>query len=130
MKYYIKNNGKTYGPVEENKILDRVLSGYFRDDSLVSADCKEWVPLQQCIPVLRPTATQKTVEGGAAHRLSSSNAVRLHKVVPAEGQADSSRKTLIIAVCVLAVLLLFGAGIYFLLHNAPVILDWLGVVKK
>ena len=42
-KYYIRCNGKTYGPASIQKITERIQSGFFTQYSYVSLDQKEWV---------------------------------------------------------------------------------------
>lgn len=42
MKYYVKNAGKTYGPVEENVIRRKIADGFFSRECLVSVDRNEW----------------------------------------------------------------------------------------
>ena len=75
MKYYIRSNGKVYGPVEENKIRDRVLSGFFSENSLVSTDQKEWGCLLHTIPILRPAVAKE--EDDAADPAEEAPRIRL-----------------------------------------------------
>ena len=42
MKYYVKNDGKIYGPVDEAKIKSKIAEGFFSRECLVSADRIEW----------------------------------------------------------------------------------------
>lgn len=124
MKYYIKSNGKTYGPIEENKIKDRVLSGFFSDASLVSADFKEWLPLQQCIPILRPTAAKSTIDEppvenkSARMRLTADNVIHRGSI-PKEKKILLSKKMTIVFSSAFVFLFLCVGGIYFLLPKVP-----------
>ena len=137
MKYYIKSNGKTYGPIEENKIKDRVLSGFFSDSSLVSTDFKEWLPLQQCIPsggllrILRPTAVKNTTEASSVKikpprmRLTADNVVHRGTIAKERGtiakekEFHFSKKLVFISASVFVFLLLCAVGGYFFLAQPP-----------
>ena len=44
MKYFVKSGGKVYGPVDEHKIEEKVASGFFSKNLLVSTDREEWAP--------------------------------------------------------------------------------------
>ncbi|MBO4648792.1 MAG: trypsin-like peptidase domain-containing protein [Lentisphaeria bacterium] len=127
MKYYIRSNGKMYGPVEENKIRARVLSGFFSENSLVSTDLKEWGSLQQYIPVMRSAVAREEnepgdpVQGTPHIRLSSDNIIRPQAVPEASPpHPPRSQSVLILALCVLVLLILCGVGAYFLFTKFPI----------
>lgn len=115
MKYYIKSNGKTFGPLEENKIKDRLHSGFFSYNSQVSADLKEWLPLQQCISTPR-SASVKTgsgtdhditnAEDGAPHLRLTQDDVVLHPAGRSEKKSFHFNKkyAVPIIVCILIIL--------------------------
>ena len=42
MKYYVKSNGRIYGPVDERKIASKVAEGFFSSECLVSTDRQVW----------------------------------------------------------------------------------------
>ena len=45
MMFYIKSNGKIYGPTDEEKIKFYVKSGFFSLSSQTSTDLQKWQPL-------------------------------------------------------------------------------------
>ena len=125
MKYYIKREGKTYGPVEESKIRTYLASGFFTPRCLVSTDRREWLPLPQCIAVLRtPDAPKLT---GAAAPPPASSAVprpqpvrpdvvpQTFPIPPAEISRSGGMgwKGVVGILAILLLLLLGGAGTYF-----------------
>ena len=127
MKYYIRSNGKIYGPVDENKIRDRVFSGFFSENSLVSTDLKEWGAVRQHIMILRPAVAKEEndeadfVEEAPRIRLTGDNII--HSDEPAEKPEPRSRKRftiILLAVCVFILLVLCGIGAYFLFTRFPV----------
>lgn len=42
MKYYVKNDGKIYGPADEAKIRSKIAEGFFSRECLVSVDRIAW----------------------------------------------------------------------------------------
>lgn len=124
MKYYIKSNGKTYGPVEETKIKDHVISGYFSEDCQVSADYKEWVPLGQCIKIL-PSVPAVSTDSNSDNEIMLDKKPQLRltesDVVHPAGEIQKKKHpprynrkmAIILAVCTLAAILL-GCCIFFL----------------
>ena len=46
-KYYIKSNGKVYGPAEASKIRERLGNNVFSRLSQVSLDRVEWMPVSE-----------------------------------------------------------------------------------
>ena len=128
MKYYIRSNGKVYGPVEENKIRDRVLSGFFSENSLVSIDQKEWGCLLHTIPILRPAVAKE--EDDAADPAEEAPRIRLtgddiilsdDPVEPPRPRSSRRRSALILAACLLILLILCGIGAYFLFTRFPAV---------
>ena len=45
MKYYIKSGAKIYGPAEENKIAEKIASGFFSNQCFVSTDRVNWTQI-------------------------------------------------------------------------------------
>ncbi len=115
MKYYIKSNGKTFGPIEENKIKDRLYSGFFSYDSQVSVDLKEWLPLKQCIPIPQPASAETVSEtdhdvmiddnDAPSLQLTEDYAVHPAADIPEKKRFHFNKKTVIvITACILAAL--------------------------
>ena len=127
MKYYIRSNGKIYGPVEENKIRDRVLSGFFSENSLISTDLKEWSCLPQSIPILRPAVVREEndlpdpVEESPHIRLSGDDMLHPAEIYKEPGPPPSNRKFVtVLAAVIFLLLLLLGVGAYFFLTRFAV----------
>ena len=118
MKYYIKSQGKTYGPAEEDKIKQYIASEFFSANSMVSTDLKTWRPIRECmtIPiVLKSVAPPPSIaiknpgQPPQIVRLSSNN------VVNSESRPSSSPfKAIMLIVLFLLLLGGLGGGGYFL----------------
>ncbi|MBO4304473.1 MAG: trypsin-like peptidase domain-containing protein [Lentisphaeria bacterium] len=133
MKYYIISGGKTYGPVEENKIRDKVRSGFFSENSLVSADLKEWQPLHReaALPEnsaeqgesrtklklkLPPEEYEEEMDGAAQPLRLSEKDVILQE--PPVRPLPVKRSVLLpVGIVLFLLLLLGGAGILFFRGN-------------
>ena len=66
MKYYVKDNGKTYGPIEAAKIVNAISDGFFSPSCMLSPDRKDWLLFRQVMPnaAIRPVnqSTAASVE--------------------------------------------------------------------
>lgn len=119
-KYYIKQNGKVYGPVDENKIHNRIASGFFSTHCLISPNQKDWVPVYELLtpPVMlsAPDRTSQDAYGAPVYRLSSENLVGEPKAQAGKPPRAIPRYV-VIACAAVSILLLFCFcfGAYFLL---------------
>lgn len=116
MMFYIKSNGKIYGPTDEEKIKFYVKSGFFSLSSQTSTDLQKWQPLDlgDAITNEAPTLT-----------LSPENEVphferRPSKSAPAP--ARPRKLSLMQATCIaggviLLILLLCAGGIIYMLYS-------------
>lgn len=118
MKYYIKSDGKTFGPIEENKIKSRLLSGFFSCDSQVSVDLKEWLPLEQCISIDRqalPKIGSRTDHDimvddhdAPSLQLTEDYAVPPADNIPWDKRFHLNKKTVIVSIACILVVLCIG----------------------
>ncbi len=116
MMFYIKSNGKIYGPTDEEKIKFYVKSGFFSLSSQTSTDLQKWQPLDlgDAITNEAPTLT-----------LSPENEVphsqrRPTKTAPAPTRPR--KLSLVQATCIaggviLLILLLCAGGIIYMLYS-------------
>lgn len=59
MKFFVKDNGKIYGPIEAPKIVDAISDGFFSPDCMLSPDRSDWLLFRHVMPnaVIRPSSS-------------------------------------------------------------------------
>jgi len=134
MKYYIKCEGRIYGPAEENKIAEKIASGFFSGSCMVSSDRENW---EQIPPNLEAAAESVGSPAVGAPRADSNNAAprRPSNAIPtlrplrpglrpaAPGRAKN-RKWIVPVVIV-------GAVLFFaILLVVGIVLSWVLVAKS
>ena len=116
MKYYIKSKGVTFGPVEDSKIKRYLETGFFSLNSMVSADLKNWLPVQNCISI-EPEIIVKSAQGEDSQhvfRLTEDNVIDRSALRGHRGWFSANSRLLIYGVCSLLVVALLGVGGYCL----------------
>ena len=133
MKYYVRSGGKIYGPADEGKIAEKVATGFFSSNCLISVDREEWVPMSpeepqepdEAVEVrltpkepeeVRRTDNPKTVSVNKPATVVVPNVIRLSAAdivsdgVVAPKKADGGWNVAVTIIACLFLLLLFAAA--------------------
>lgn len=111
-KYFIKNEGKMYGPIDEKKICNKVASGFFRKTCQISLERNDWLDLQQIFNL-------EEIEP-SDHKI-----VPEPEIVPVKSQQSPSivfrelisRKYKLLIIFIISIILL-GGGIVLYFHSS------------
>lgn len=131
MNYYVSNDGKIYGPIDEAKIRSKIAQGFFSRNCLVSLDRNEWTrpvtesaaaanaqnPAMQTEAATLPGATGPAT---AAQNPGNGYAIPL---VPVEADSRSRKKRWIAIWIVVIIALLLIAGAVAVLAVDVLLLD-------
>lgn len=118
MNYYVSNDGKIYGPIDEAKIRSKIAQGFFSRNCLVSLDRNEWTrPVTESAaaanarnPDMQPEAALSGAAGTAAAAPNPGNVYAIPLVpVGAEDRSRKKRRIAIWIVVIIVLLLIAGA---------------------
>lgn len=148
MKYYVKDNGKTYGPIEAAKIVNAISDGFFSQSCMLSPDRKDWLLFRQVMPnaAIRPVsqstaapveqmpAIKQPVSGNDQPAASFNNAPfavpQPTPQPPPQPRSGGGGKVFFAIVGALLVVVLACTGGYFLFFKQPEVTDFRQVCQQ
>ena len=136
MKYFVKDNGKIYGPIEATRIVDAISDGFFSPNCMLSPDRSDWLLFRHVMPnvAIRPTSPNSTKATPAAPNAMTPADNVMPAVHPGNApftpapvpQPSSSRggNTFLTVLMTIVVVALAGGAAYYFFFRQPEVTDF------